>query len=170
MPEIKITSARIRDHLRRLWFIYLAGAVALLFLNNLVYTVTRPSFSDDETLKVMLLNAELSISEEDLLNRVQHLGFRAAELQPLAAAGDPAGEMLLMVQLTGGFGDIYICDSAGMDALSARDACLPLSGDTAAAAEALAQEKGLYIAVMVNGTDTGSALAALPILAEMILE
>ena len=46
MPEGGMRRARLRAHLRRCWMIYLAGAVAVVLLNNLIYTVTRPRASE----------------------------------------------------------------------------------------------------------------------------
>ena len=58
MPEGGMSRARLRAHLRRCWAVYLVGAVAVLLLNNLIYTVTRPRASEEETLRVMLLNVD----------------------------------------------------------------------------------------------------------------
>lgn len=171
MEQQGITRARVRDHFRRLWVVYLVGAALILFLNNLAFTIARPSFSEEETLKIMLLNVDLDLSGDALLPAVEPLGFRAVEVEPLAVApGDPTSEMLLAVQLTGGFGDLYICDAAGMEALSAREACLELSGEAAEAAQALLEECGLHIAVMRNGTGPELAAAALPDVAQAAME
>ena len=161
MPDTKITRARIRDHLRRLWLFYLVGAVLVLFANHLVFTVTRPSYSDAETLKVLLLNVNPDFSGDELLERTRHLGFQAVELAPVAAVpGDVTGEMLLKMQLTGGFGDLCICDDNGLQLLQQRDA----------AGEAQTLGEDMHILVLKNGTDPQSAESALPILAEMITE
>lgn len=162
MPDTKITSARIREHLRRMWALYLVGAVLALFFNHLIFTVTRPSFSEDETLKIMLLNADLPIDAQAMLEATEHLGFRTVETLPLAVSyGDPSSEMLLLVQLTGGFGDLCITDSGGMDLLQAREACL--DGGTQLPG-------GLFITAMKNSTTPGRAQDALPILFQMIAE
>lgn len=162
MPDTKITSARIREHLRRMWALYLVGAVLALFFNHLLFTVTRTSFSEDETLKIMLLNTDLAIDEPALLEATEHLGFRSVETLPLAVSyGDPSSEMLLLMQLTGGFGDIYIADSGGMDLLSSREACLD---------GGMRLPGGLFIAAMKNSTTPGRAQDALPILFQMIAE
>lgn len=148
-------SNAIRAHLRRLWKAYLAGIVALVFLNHLVYTVTRPAYSEEETLKIMLLNVEVEMNEQALLEKVRPLGFEAVEIVPLSIAlGDEASEMLLKVQLIGGFGDIYISDARGLEALEAREACQSVR-ETA---------DGLYLVAMRNGTDVQRAVAALDVL------
>ena len=162
MPDTNITSARIREHLRRMWALYLVGAVLALFFNHLIFTVTRPTFSEDETLKVMLLNADLAIDEAALLEAAEYLGFRAVETLPLAVSyGDPSGEMLLLMQLTGGFADLCITDAGGLDLLLSRDACME---------DRLELPGGLFITVMKHSTTPGRAQAALPILFQMIAE
>ena len=124
MPEGKITRQRVRDHFRRLWAVYLIGAVALCFLNHLVFTVTRPGCSEAETFKIMLVNTDVSLPEDELLSRTEHLGFRAVETLELSVApGDPTSRMLLITQLVAGDGDIYITDAAGLDVLREREAC-----------------------------------------------
>ena len=58
MPEVQLSPRRIREHLRRRWYFYLAGIVLLCFLNNLVYTVTRPRTPERALLRVMLVNVD----------------------------------------------------------------------------------------------------------------
>lgn len=158
MPEERLTRRKLKDHFRRLWAIYLAGIVLLCFLNNVVYDVTRPGHSDDETLKILLVNADIGVDDEILLEDVRHLGFEAVEtMQLIVRKGDPASEMLLFVQLTEGSGDICIADEAGYELILHRDACL-----RAEAAD------GKYMAVLKNGTNIESAQAALePLAARM---
>lgn len=124
MPEGKINRQRVQDHFRRLWAVYLIGAVALCFLNHLVFTVTRPGYSEAETLKIMLVNADVFLSEDEVLSNVEHLGFRAVETLELSVAPeDETSRMLLITQLVSGDGDIYITDTAGLDVLREREAC-----------------------------------------------
>jgi len=161
MPEGKITRQRVRDHLRRLWLVYLVGAVALCFLNHVVFTITRPGYSDDETLKIMLLNVQVSLKENELLEKTAHLGFRTVETLELTVA--PEGEtsrMLLTTQLVSGYGDIYITDEAGLDVLNERYACHTVRE----------LQAGLYLVVSRNGTNLETAQAAAEILAKEIGE
>ena len=133
MPETAFSMQRIKMHLRRWIGLYLAGMIALCFLNHLVYTVTRPGFSDDERLKVMLLNVDFQLSDEEyaalslqLLPEIQKAddGILTLEFEPLAGAaqGNPASDMLLSAKLIGGFGDIYLCDRYGYELLGRRGA------------------------------------------------
>lgn len=161
MPEGSITRQKIRDHLRRLWPVYLAGFALLIFLNNLVYTVTRPAYGDDATLKIVLLNADISIEEDSLLEKTRHLGFETVEILPLSiAAGDASSEMLLYAQLISGFGDIYIADDAGLKLLEGRDVC----GNVRPAGN------GLHAVVISNGTTVERAEAAMEFLEKTLGE
>lgn len=137
MPETGLNGQKLRDHLRRCWVVYLAGILLLGFINNLVYTVTRPGFSDDETLKLMLVNAEYSRSDEEyaaltmnLLPKVQAKAPQVQVLEVESLAGvseeNPNSAMLLKVQLVSGFGDIYLTDSAAFAMLQSQGACLDL--------------------------------------------
>lgn len=124
MPEGKITRQQVRDHLRRLWAVYLIGAVALCFLNHLVFTVTRPGYSEAETLKIMVLNVAVSLPEDELLKETEHLGFRAVETLELSIVPeDSTSRMLLIAQLVSGDWDICLADDAGLDVLNERAVC-----------------------------------------------
>lgn len=190
MPEKGIDRKRLREHFRRLWAVYLIGAVALCFLNHLIYTVTRPSYSEEQTFKLMLVNVELQIDEEELLEAVRTMDgdIRAAEVVSLAGVvvEDPTSVMLLSTQLVSGFGDMYYTDAAGLEVLINRRACLPLeieapqgwtlayrvdpeSGEEFAAALERA-DGSEFLTVASNGTNVESTLKLLPILAEKILE
>ena len=161
MPERGITRVRIRDHLRRLWSAYLIGAVALCLLNHVVFTMTRPGFSEEETLKIMLLNADISLSEQVLLKETEHLGFRAVQTVELSfAPEDPTSRMLLVTQLVAGDGDIYITDAAGLSVLQERGVCHTVRRIP----------DGTYLAAIRSGTELQSALGALDILEEKLGE
>lgn len=158
MPETRLTRHGLKDHFRRLWAVYLAGIVLLCFLNNVVYDITRPAYSDGETLKILLVNADAGVDEESLLEDVRGMGFENVETLQLAVQkGNPTSEMLLFVQLTEGTGDICIADEAGYELLLQRDACLQV--------EAM---DGKYMVVLKNGTNILSAQAVLePLMARM---
>lgn len=192
MPERGMTRARLRAHLRRCWAVYLAGAVAILLLNNLIYTVTRPRASEEETLRVMLLNVEIELdgdAQAELLAEMQarDARIRALEFEDVVAAheGDPQSAMLLSVKLVAGYGDVYVTDADGFALLEERAACHPLEGVAAQGYEivactdaetgahypgALRSDAGLYIVVMANGTNIESTLNALKLLAAALME
>jgi len=163
MPEGRITPQKLRDHFRRLWIIYLAGIVALSFLNHLIFTITRPGFSDDETLKIMLLNTEDTLPEQEILAAVSHLGFRAIETEMLfISPEDPMAAMLLSTKLATAYCDLCLADEAGMQMLAARDACME--------GGIIPLENGLYLAAAKNTTTPQNALDALMLAAEKITE
>ena len=179
MPESGFALRRIREHLRRWIGLYLAGMIAVCFLNHIVYTVTRPGFSDDERLKIMLLNVETALTDSDyadlsmkLLPEIQKadegvLILEFAEL-PQIEAGNPSSELLLKVQLTGGYGDLYLTDEAGLALLAQKNA---LAEDGAVQIDScvLTGQKA-YLAIISNTTDMESARIALPIVAAMLEE
>lgn len=197
MPEEKLNGAKLREHLRRCWALYLAGIALLCFLNHLVYTVSRPGFSEEETLRVMLLNVELDLDEEargELLRTVQAAGagIRTLEVESLVAARteDAYSGVLLTSKLIAGYGDVYVTDVEGFALLAARGACLALGDLVLPGFEAVTgsdPETGaedvygmrtrrartgteIYLAVMANGTNLESTLAALPALAAVFAE
>lgn len=152
MPEKKISRQRLRDHFRRLWAVYLIGAVALCFLNHVVFTVTRPGYSEAETLKIMLLNADVSLSEDELLSKTKHLGFQAVETLELSVdPQDATSRMLLITQLVSGYGDVYIADAAGLDVLHEREVCRSVREIS----------DGLYLAAVTDERNVQDALEIL---------
>lgn len=202
MPETGFQLRRIREHLRRRWALYLAGAVLLCLVNNLIYTMTRPRFSDDEILRVMLLNVDVALSDEDyaqlsmeLLSQIQaaDADVQILEFEPLIGVTDanPQAMALLFAKLTGGFGDVYLSDEAGLKLLAERGACLDLGDvdlpgwtnveytDPATGETCVAGLKTLRcrisggpacLSVMANGTDIEGAKTALPSLARALQE
>lgn len=152
MPEGKLTRQRVRDHFRRLWAVYLAGVVALCFLNHLVYTVTRPGYSEEETLKIMMVNTGISLSEEDLLAKTAHMGFRAVETVELSVVpGDATSRMLLISRMVSGDGDIYVTDAAGLSVLQEREACHTVRE----------LRDGMFLAAVADGQGVQAALEIL---------
>lgn len=177
MPETGFCLSRLKAHLRSAIGLYLAAIAALCFLNHLVYTVTRPNISDDERLKIMLLNLEIVLSEEELdvlsaqlLTQLQEKddGLLALEFEPLphVQAGEAESEMLLSVKLTGGFGDLYLSDADGLALLEAKDAVT----QSAHLESCVLTGGGAYLSVMANTTDPTSAEAAFSVLVEMLEE
>ena len=179
MPETGFSRQRIKLHLKKWIGLYLAGMIAVCFLNHIVYTVTRPGFSDDERLKIMLLNVETVLTEEDyaalsmrMLPEIQKADegilILAFEELPQIEAGNPASEMLLAATLTGRYGDLYLTDESGLMLLEKRNAltengrlqiqkCV-LTGDAA------------WLVIASNTTDMESAQLALPIAAGLLEE
>lgn len=179
MPETGFSLRRIRAHLRKWIGLYLVGMIAVCFLNHIVYTVTRPGFSDDETLRIMLMNVETVIGDEDyeelsmkLLPEIQKAdaGIQIIEFEqiPFITPEDPTSNMLLQIKLTGGFGDIYLTDEAGLELLRGKQA---LAEDGVAhLRKCVLTGSEAYLAIISNTTDMESAHAALPVLAAALEE
>ena len=160
MPETGLSPNRIRQHLRRRWYIYLIGAVLLCFLNNLVFTVTRPRVPERALLHVMLVNvdapdSELERLEQALLTAAQAAepDVRAVELEPLQYLGesDAGSNILLATKFAAGGADLYIADEAGYEVMAARGFCAALDAENLPGAELLTDpETGERCAVRLD--------------------
>ena len=146
MPELQLSPRRIREHLRRRWPIYLVGIVLLCFLNNLVFTVTRPRVPERALLHVMLVNVdapdmELERLEGALLAAAQSAepDVRAVELEPLQYLGesDAGSAILLATKFAAGGADLYLADEAGYEAMAARGFCAALDAGALSGADLL---------------------------------
>ena len=135
MPEVQLSPRRIREHFRKRWPVYLAGILLLSFLNNLIYTATRPRTPERALLHAMLINvdapdAELERLEPLLLTAAQaaEAEVRAVEFEPLQYLGesDAGSAILLATKFAAGGADLYIADEAGFAAMAARGCCAAL--------------------------------------------
>lgn len=156
MPEVQLSPRRIREHLRRRWYFYLAGIVLLCFLNNLIFTVTRPRTPERALLRVMLVNvdapeAELERLEARLLTAAQAAEpeVREVEIEPLQYLGesDAGSNILLTTRFVSGGADLYIADAASCEVMAARGYCAALD------------ESGLFGAELLTDPETGEACA-----------
>lgn len=160
MPETGLSPNRIREHLRRRWPIYLVGILLLCFLNNLIYTATRPRVPERALLHVMLINvdapdAELERLEARLLPAAQAAepDVRAVEFEPLQYLGesDAGSTILLATKFAAGGADLYIADEAGFAAMAARGCCAALDLEGLAQGEpAFDPETGASCAVRMD--------------------
>ena len=165
MPETGLSPNRIQEHLRRRWYIYLIGAVLLCFLNNLVFTVTRPRVPERALLHAMLVNvdapdSQLEALEYALLAAAQSAepDVRAVELEPLQYLGenDAGPAILLTTKFAAGGADLFIADEAGYEAMAARGFCAALDAGALPGAELLTDpETGESCAVRL---DAGNVL------------
>ncbi len=135
MPEVQLSPHRIREHLRRRWYFYLAGIVLLCFLNNLIFTVTRPRTPERALLRVMLVNvdapeAELERLEERILAAAQAAEpeLREVEIELLQYLGesDAGSNILLATRFVSGGADLYIADEVSYEVMAARGYCAAL--------------------------------------------
>lgn len=160
MPETGLSPNRIREHLRKRWYLYLAGALLVCLLNNLIYTVTRPRVPERALLHVMLVNvdapdSELERLEATLLAAAQAAepDVRAVELEPLQYLGenDAGSAILLATKFAAGSADLYIADEAGYEVMAARGFCAALDAENLPGAELLTDpETGERCAVRLD--------------------
>ena len=160
MPETGLSPNRIREHLRKRWYLYLAGALLVCLLNNLIYTVTRPRVPERALLHVMLVNvdapdSELERLEQALLTAAQAAepDVRAVELEPLQYLGesDAGSNILLATKFAAGGADLYIADEAGYEVMTARGFCAALDAENLPGAELLTDpETGERCAVRLD--------------------
>lgn len=160
MPETGLSPNRIREHLRKRWYLYLAGALLVCLLNNLIYTVTRPRVPERALLHVMLVNvdapdSELERLEQALLTTAQAAepDVRAVELEPLQYLGesDAGSNILLATKFAAGGADLYIADEAGYEVMAARGFCAALDAENLPGAELLTDpETGERCAVRLD--------------------
>lgn len=160
MPETGLSPNRIREHLRKRWYLYLAGALLVCLLNNLIYTVTRPRVPERALLHVMLVNvdapdSELERLEQALLTTAQAAepDVRAVELEPLQYLGesDAGSNILLATKFAAGGADLYIADEAGYEVMAARGFCAALDAENLPGAELLTDpETGERCAVRMD--------------------
>ncbi len=160
MPETGLSPNRIREHLRKRWYLYLAGALLVCLLNNLIYTVTRPRVPERALLHVMLVNvdapdSELERLEATLLTAAQAAepDVRAVELEPLQYLGesDAGSNILLATKFAAGGADLYIADEAGYEVMAARGFCAALDAENLPGAELLTDpETGERCAVRMD--------------------
>ena len=160
MPEVQLSPRRIREHFRKRWPIYLAGILLLCFLNNLIYTATRPRTPERALLHVMLVNvdapdSELEALEQALLTAAQAAepDVRAVELEPLQYLGesDAGSNILLATKFAAGGADLYIADEAGYEVMAARGFCAALDAENLPGAELLTDpETGERCAVRLD--------------------
>ena len=160
MPETGLSPNRIREHLRKRWYLDLAGALLVCLLNNLIYTVTRPRVPERALLHVMLVNvdapdSELERLEQALLTTAQAAepDVRAVELEPLQYLGesDAGSIILLATKVAAGGADLYIADEAGYEVMAARGFCAALDAENLPGAELLTDpETGERCAVRLD--------------------
>lgn len=133
MPDTKFSLPRLREHLRKWWIFYVVGLALICFLNNLVFTMTRPQVPEENTVRIMLLNvyAEQEATEaraDELLSELQaqERPVELVQFESLLGTGDQYSDMVVVVKLASGYSDLFITDDAGFESLSIKGACLPL--------------------------------------------
>lgn len=142
MPFQGLSWFRLREHIRKLGWIYIVGTLSCLMLTNLLYTSTRPRIPPEQSVLVYLMDAyadterleplaaealEAAQREDPLLEEVKFewLQFNDPET-------DYTSGMLLMTRMALGEGDVYVTSSYGLESLIGSGLCRPLDDDLAA--------------------------------------
>lgn len=134
MPDTKFSLPALREHLRRYLWIYLIGVALCLLGTSLLWTVTAPRPSIEQTVVVYLADAysdgeALQDVADDMLARTRPFDDALQEVRfesMMYNENEYASSMLLVTRLAVGEGDAYLASQAVMDALVASGALLPL--------------------------------------------
>ena len=136
MPHTKMTWSAFREHLRKMWMVYLIGIAVCLGAVELLWTVTEPQIPDDRTVLIYLADSSsnpeaLKDVAEKMLEetRKQDPSLQKVEFQSLQYADpelDYTGPMILMARLTGGDSDAFLANRFAMEDLVSGGALLPL--------------------------------------------
>ena len=136
MPDTRLTWYNIKEHLRKLFWVYAAVIAVVLTVGNLLWIATSPRVPENERVLIYMA-AEWSNPEPlkdiaaDVLAKVraQDETIREVAFESLMFA-DPqkeyTGVMVLMTRLAVGEGDVFLADANAMKALVQNRACLPL--------------------------------------------
>ena len=138
MPDVRLTLANLKEHLRRHLAIYIAGAILALVLSNLLWTVTAPRIPSSQSVLIYLAGSysnagQLSPIARDMLERTQAQdpSLRGVTFEGLRFADDAmdyTSTILLMTRLAAGEGDAFLASAAAMEALVNSGGALPLDG------------------------------------------
>ena len=192
MSEKGSLKEKLAAHLRRCGWIYIAGIVALVFLNNMIYTMTRPRVPEENTVRVMMVNQDADFSRQgkEWLADVQAADESVLSLEfesiPYDSERYETG-MAMPVKLMAGGYDLLIADEVGFGAMVSFGALAPLedyleetdaervevtnaeTGETFVGAlrmDFLGMED-VYVALSVNSENPESTWTAFKVLREM---
>lgn len=140
MPDTKFSWSALREHLRRYLWVYVVGVVICLFGTSMLWTMTRPRPTNDQTVTVYLMDAYANPSPlddvaADMLARTQPFDeeLQVVEFQNLMyTEEDYTSSMVLLTRLAVGEGDAFLTNQAGMDALVNSQVLEPLDDYVAA--------------------------------------
>ncbi len=135
MPITKLTPARLKEHLRKHFFVYAVGIAICLVLTNLVWTTTAPRVPSDQSVVIYVAgpwsNVEaLNPIARDIEARLAaDTDIREVEFQNLLFSNpekDYTSSMLLMTRLATREGDAFLCSGECMNALMTSGVLMPL--------------------------------------------
>lgn len=136
MPITKFSWPRLREHIRKFFWIYVVGIAVCLFGSNLLWTMTRPQVPIDQSV-VIYMAAGYSNPDpmegiaQDMLQRGQAedetlelVEFQS--LQYLDPTEDYTSSMVLMARMSTGEADAFLASQDALNALVNMEAVLPL--------------------------------------------
>ena len=134
MPDTKFSWRGLREHLRKYFWIYLLGVALCLVGTNLLWTMTRPQFSNEEVVTVYLADSytyadALSDVAADMLERTRPFDEKLKDVRfesLMFNEQEYTSRMLLLTRLAVGEGDAFLASAAAMDALTTSEALEPL--------------------------------------------
>ena len=135
MPDTAFSFAKLREHLRKHFFIYVIGIAVCLLLTNLLWTTTAPRIPSNQSLFIYMADAwsspeALDPIARDILEKLQaDTDIREVEFQSLQYSDptqDYTSAMLLMTRLAAGDCDAFLCNQDCMNALLMSGVVQPL--------------------------------------------
>jgi len=134
MPDTSFSWRGLREHLRQYIWIYLAGIALCLFGTNLLFTVTRPHYANDQVVAVYLADYYsdpelLSGLTPDMLAAARAVDERVEEVRfesLMFNDQEYTSSMLLATRLAIGECDAFLASQSAIDALTSSEALVPL--------------------------------------------
>lgn len=135
MPESKFTVARLKEHLRKFFWVYLLGVALCMAGTNLLWTTTAPRVPYDQSVIVYLADG---YSNPDALERVaaetlartqaDDPSLKLVEFQSLQYMGaeDYTSQMVLLTRLAVSEADAMLANAEALEAVIRSGATLPL--------------------------------------------
>ena len=134
MPDIRLTWRSLKEHLRKYLWVYALSVGLCLLATHLLWTVTRPRPSNQQTVNVCLADSwsdpePLEGIARDMLQRTQLMDpqLKQVEFQSLMYDDNQyTSQMLLVTRLAVGECDAFLASPAAAGALAASGALEPL--------------------------------------------
>lgn len=136
MPDTRLTWSNLREHLRKLGWVYLVAVGIALLAGRLTWIATTPRIPEEARVLIYMADQysdpdPLDDIAADALRRAQAEDdtLREVRFESLLYADpdvDYTGVMVLMTRLAVGEGDVFLASPDAMESLVNAGACLPL--------------------------------------------
>lgn len=134
MPDTKFSWRALREHLRKFLWVYLVGVALCLSLTLLLWTMTRPRATNEETVTVCLVDSysdaePLEDIARHMLEQTQPFDdtLKVVQFESLMYTDQVyTSQMLLVTRLAVGECDAFLASQAAMDSLVNSEALVPL--------------------------------------------